>query len=34
MGFGKNFVLGHGDEKERRKPTLILELEGKNIVDV
>lgn len=34
MGFGRHGRLGHGDEKDRKKPVLIQELEGKQIVDV
>jgi alpha-tubulin suppressor-like RCC1 family protein len=34
MGFGHNGRLGHGDDKDRKKPTLIKELSQKNIVDV
>lgn len=34
MGFGWHGRLGHGDEKDRKKPTLIKELEGKNIIEV
>lgn len=31
MGLGRYGRLGHGDEKDINKPTLIKELEGKRI---
>jgi hypothetical protein len=34
MGCGKHGRLGHGDEKDKLKPHLVKELEGKNIIDV
>lgn len=34
MGFGKYGRLGHGDENDKAKPTLIKKLEGKEIIEV
>lgn len=33
-GFAKHGRLGHGDEKDRGRPMMILGLNGKKIIDV